>query len=121
VAQLTAPRWPAALIVALCQSSQSLLLAGISLFLPLIRRDLGMSFTAAGTLAASSTFTYALMQVPSGFLADRSSRPTGGRRPWGSTSPAASPPMCSSTCSDRGWWIRWAGVPCSSSSQASAP
>jgi MFS transporter, ACS family, D-galactonate transporter len=65
------PRWRAALIIALCQSTHSLLIGGIALFLPLIRADLGLSFTEAGTLAASSTFIYALMQIPSGLLADR--------------------------------------------------
>jgi ACS family D-galactonate transporter-like MFS transporter len=65
------PRWRAALIIGLCQSTQALLVGGIALFLPLIREDLGISFTGAGTLAAASTFIYALMQIPSGFLADR--------------------------------------------------
>ena len=37
----------------------------------LIRADLGLSFTQAGTLAAATNLTYALMQVPSGWLADR--------------------------------------------------
>lgn len=55
----------------LCQSSQSVLLGGIALFLPLIREDLGLTFTQAGTLAATSTLIYAFMQIPSGFLADR--------------------------------------------------
>jgi len=35
-----------------------------------------MSFTQGGTLAAASTLTYALMQIPAGYLADR----YGGRR-----------------------------------------
>jgi sugar phosphate permease len=65
------PRWRAALAIGLCQSTQSLLIGGIALFLPLIREELGLSFTEAGTLAASSTLVYALMQIPSGFLADR--------------------------------------------------
>jgi predicted MFS family arabinose efflux permease len=71
VERLSAPRWRPALLIALCQSFQSLLLGGIALFLPLIREDLGLTFTQAGTLAAASTFTYALMQIPSGLLADR--------------------------------------------------
>ena len=44
---------------------------GISLFLPLIRSEAGLSFTQGGALSASSTFVYALMQIPSGYLADR--------------------------------------------------
>ncbi|WP_249714204.1 MFS transporter [Rhizomonospora bruguierae] len=53
------------------QSFQALASGGIALFLPLIRTDLGLSFAQAGTLAAASTFVYALMQVPSGLLSDR--------------------------------------------------
>lgn len=53
------------------QSSQALLIGGIALFLPLIRKDLGLSFTEGGTLAATSTLIYAVMQIPSGYLADK--------------------------------------------------
>lgn len=53
-----------------CQSTQSLVIGGVALFLPLIRADLGISYTQAGTLAAAS-LTYAAMQLPSGYLADR--------------------------------------------------
>ncbi len=42
----------------------------------MIRDDLGISFTQGGSLAAASTLTYALMQIPAGYLADR----FGGRR-----------------------------------------
>jgi nitrate/nitrite transporter NarK len=62
------------LIIALlvtCQSTQVLIFGGIALFLPLIRADLGLSFTQAGTIAAVATLVYALMQVPSGYFADR--------------------------------------------------
>ncbi|GAB3889215.1 MFS transporter [Kibdelosporangium lantanae] len=59
------------LLIVLCQSSQALVTGGIALFLPLIRGDLGLSYTQGGTLAAASTLTYALMQVPVGVLADR--------------------------------------------------
>ncbi|MFC2024968.1 MFS transporter [Chloroflexota bacterium] len=55
----------------LCQSVQSLTRNAIALFLPVIRRDLGMSFTQAGTLSAAGTLSYASMQIPSGYLADR--------------------------------------------------
>ena len=53
------------------QSFQALASGGIALFLPLIRTDLGLTFTQAGTLAAASSLVYALMQVPSGYLSDR--------------------------------------------------
>jgi nitrate/nitrite transporter NarK len=58
-------------LIVLCQSSQALVTGGIALFLPLIRHDLGLSFAQGGTLAAASTLTYALMQIPVGVLADR--------------------------------------------------
>lgn len=65
------PRWADALILMVCQSSQSLVLGGVALFLPLIRRDLHLSFAQAGTLDAASSLVYAFMQIPSGLLADR--------------------------------------------------
>jgi predicted MFS family arabinose efflux permease len=65
------PKWFDAIVLMVCQTSQALLMGGIALFLPLIRHDLGLSFTEAGSLAATSTGIYALMQIPSGFLADR--------------------------------------------------
>src|SRR5437588_12930074 len=46
-------------------------LGGIALFLPLIREDLHISFAQAGMLSAAATFTYALGQIPGGYLADR--------------------------------------------------
>ena len=58
-------------LIILCQSMQSFAYGGIGLFLPLIRRDIGLTFTQAGTLAASATLVYAFMQIPSGYLADR--------------------------------------------------
>jgi ACS family D-galactonate transporter-like MFS transporter len=58
-------------LLVLCQSAQSLVYGGIALFLPLIREDLGLTFTQAGTLAAASSLTYAFMQIPSGYMADR--------------------------------------------------
>lgn len=65
------PHWGGALLVMLCQSMQALAFGGIALFLPLIRTEVGLTFTQAGSLAAASTLVYALMQVPSGYLADR--------------------------------------------------
>ncbi len=58
-------------LIVLAQSMQSLTFGGIALFLPLIRRDIGISFTQAGAIAASASIVYALMQMPSGYLADR--------------------------------------------------
>lgn len=60
----------ASLIVA-AQSTQAIAVGAIALFLPLIRADLGLSFAEAGALAAVSTLTYALMQIPAGLIADR--------------------------------------------------
>lgn len=45
--------------------------SGFGLFLPLIRTDLGLTYTQAGSLAAVATLVYALMQVPAGMLSDR--------------------------------------------------
>ena len=58
-------------LVIVCQSFQALSFGGIALFLPLIREDLHMSFTQAGTLSAAATLTYALGQIPAGYLSDR--------------------------------------------------
>jgi len=44
---------------------------GLSLFLPLIRAELGLTFAEAGSLVAAASVTYALMQIPTGYLADR--------------------------------------------------
>ena len=43
----------------------------IALFLPLLRADLDLTFSEAGALSAGSTFVYALMQIPAGYLSDR--------------------------------------------------
>ena len=58
-------------LVVFCQSFPALTFGGIALFLPLIREDLQMSFSQAGMLSAASTLTYALGQIPAGFLSDR--------------------------------------------------
>src|SRR5438270_6097209 len=58
-------------LLVLCQSQQTLAAGGISLFLPLIRQDVRLTFAQGGTLAAASTLVYALMQIPAGYLADR--------------------------------------------------
>jgi len=58
-------------LVVVCQGFNMLTVGGIALFLPLIREDLDMSFAQAGMLSAAATFTYALGQIPAGYLADR--------------------------------------------------
>jgi len=58
-------------LTVLCQSFQALSLGGIALLLPIIRKDLGLSFTQGGSLAAVTTLAYALMQIPAGYLSDR--------------------------------------------------
>ncbi len=47
-------------------------LASLALFLPLIRSDLGLTFAQAGALSAVMNIAYAAVQVPAGYLADRS-------------------------------------------------
>lgn len=58
-------------LVVFCQGFNMLSIGGIALFLPLIREDLHISFTQAGMLSAAATFSYALCQIPGGYLADR--------------------------------------------------
>jgi DHA1 family inner membrane transport protein len=65
------PRWFSVALVMVAQSTQAVVFGGIALFLPLIRREVGMTFTAAGALASSAAITYTVMQIPSGLLADR--------------------------------------------------
>ena len=55
----------------LAQSTQSFALGALALLLPLIRQDIAMSFTQAGALSVVTTVSYAAMQVPLGYLADR--------------------------------------------------
>ena len=58
-------------LVFLCNCVNALCVGGIALFLPLIREDLHISFTQAGLLSVAATATYALGQIPAGFLTDR--------------------------------------------------
>lgn len=58
-------------LTVICQSFQALSIGGVSLLLPLIREDLGLTFTQGGSLAAVTTIMYALMQIPAGYLSDR--------------------------------------------------
>jgi nitrate/nitrite transporter NarK len=55
----------------LTQSTQSFALGALALLLPLIRDDIAMTFTQAGVLSFMTAVSYAAMQVPSGYLADR--------------------------------------------------
>ena len=54
-----------------CLSFQTVTYGGISLFLPVILKDLSLNFTQGGTLSASITIIYALMQIPAGYIGDR--------------------------------------------------
>ncbi len=54
-----------------CQGFQALAMGGIALFLPNIRAELGLSYTQAGIISSLATLTYALVQIPTGFLVDR--------------------------------------------------
>ena len=58
-------------LVTVCRGFQMLTFSGIALFLPLIRKDLGLSFAQGGALSAATTSVYALMQIPAGYLTDR--------------------------------------------------
>ena len=58
-------------LVVLCQLVHGTTFAAIPLFLPLIRQDLDINFTQAGMLSAAATLSYALGQIPAGFLSDR--------------------------------------------------
>lgn len=58
-------------LVVVCQVFHGLTHGGVALFLPLIREDLQMSFSQAGMLSAAATLSYAIGQVPAGYLSDR--------------------------------------------------
>lgn len=58
-------------LVILCQIVHGISFSAMPLLLPLIREDLGISFTEAGLLSAAATFSYALGQIPAGVLSDR--------------------------------------------------
>jgi len=58
-------------LVFVCQVCHGLTFVGIALFLPLIREDLQITYTQAGVLSAAATLSYALAQIPAGYLADR--------------------------------------------------
>ena len=58
-------------LITFCMGFQTVGYAGIALFMPMIRHDLGLSFTQGGALSAATFLLYALMQIPAGYLADR--------------------------------------------------
>ena len=58
-------------LVILCQIVHGISFSAMPLLLPLIREDLHITFTQAGLLSAAATFSYALGQIPAGFLSDR--------------------------------------------------
>jgi sugar phosphate permease len=58
-------------LILLCMSFQPIAQTGIALFLPIIQDVLNISFSKGGTLSAVGIFIYALVQIPSGYLADR--------------------------------------------------
>lgn len=58
-------------LVVFCQVVHGITFSAIPLLLPLIRQDLQISFTQAGMLSAAVTLSYALGQIPAGFLSDR--------------------------------------------------
>ena len=58
-------------LVVLCQVVHFLTFAAIPLLLPLIREDLEINFTQAGMLSAAGMLSYALGQIPAGYLSDR--------------------------------------------------
>lgn len=58
-------------LVVACQVVHALTFTGLSLLLPLVRQDLDISFSQAGILSAAGTLSYALGQIPAGYLSDR--------------------------------------------------
>ena len=58
-------------LVVFSQAVHFLTFSGIALLLPLIREDLGITFAQAGMLSAAATTSYALAQIPAGYVSDR--------------------------------------------------
>ena len=58
-------------LVVFCQVVHFLTFAAIPLLLPLIREDLEINFTQAGMLSAAGMLSYAIAQIPAGYLSDR--------------------------------------------------
>src|SRR5690242_13716911 len=58
-------------LIVVSQVVHFLTLSAVALLLPLIRDDLAISFSQAGALSAAATLSYALTQIPAGYLSDR--------------------------------------------------
>jgi len=55
----------------ICQRFQAVFDAGLPIFLPLVRQDLGLTYVQTRSLALASLHIYAIMQIPAGYLSDR--------------------------------------------------
>jgi len=58
-------------LTVVCQIFRPSLWAESPLLLPIIRKDLGLSFTQGGVWRRQRPLVYALMQMPAGYLSDR--------------------------------------------------
>jgi DHA1 family inner membrane transport protein len=58
-------------LIVVSQVVHFLTMSAVALLLPLIREDLAISFSQAGVLSAAATLSYALTQIPAGYLSDR--------------------------------------------------
>jgi nitrate/nitrite transporter NarK len=63
--------WTRVVSLLFAQSTQNFTIGALALLLPLIQQEIEMSFTEAGVLSVVLTLTYALGQVPAGYLGDR--------------------------------------------------
>src|SRR4051794_25422177 len=58
-------------LIVVSQVVHFLSFSAMALLLPLIREDLAITFSQAGILSAAATLSYALTQIPAGYLSDR--------------------------------------------------
>jgi DHA1 family inner membrane transport protein len=58
-------------LIVVSQVVHFLTMSAVALLLPLIREDLAITFSQAGVLSAAATLSYALTQIPAGYLSDR--------------------------------------------------
>jgi nitrate/nitrite transporter NarK len=70
-AATTEGRLKTLILTSLCVFTLGIPYAGLPLLLPLIRQDLGLTYSQAGSLSLAYLLINILMQLPSGFLADR--------------------------------------------------
>ena len=63
-------RFQTLLLTWLCLTVHAVPLAGLPLLLPLIRQDLQLTYSQAGSLSSAGLLVYALMQFPAGYLSD---------------------------------------------------